>query len=373
MEGDLLQIHLAGLDLREIENVVDDAEQVLRRAMHLFDVVALATIQLCTQRQMAHADDGVHRGTDLVAHIGEEGALGLGRLLRDRACLGQRRDVDIDPGCPQRRSFRGASKTTQGLEGAHRTIPLTQDTKIDLESVIAVCDRHFEGVAGRRRIIGVQQRLPVIQRAAEATRLQPEHIFQLGCPVAMAGHEIHVEQTYAASLLRQRQALTGRAQPGPQRPALTDIPHRGTDTGATPGQSGQVGQADLHGEQAAILAHPLQIFDARPHLASAAVSDEVITPRHMGATAALRYQTLDGLTDQLAAGIAEQLVQLRIGEQDAAIGTDHQHAVWRRLYNAAIPCLGGPQRRLLHLQFYRLTLQLQGLCPHLVGLAPGLL
>ncbi|MNH01334.1 hypothetical protein D3C79_605510 [compost metagenome] len=373
MERDQLQIHLAGFDLREVEDVVDDAEQVLRRAMHLLDVVALTTIQLCTQRQMAHTDDGVHRGADLVAHIGEEGTLGLGCLLRDRPRLGQRRDVDIDPGCPQRRPFRGAGEATQGLEGAHSTVPLSLNTKIDLESVIAVGDRRLEGRARKHRIVGVQQRLPVIQGAAEATRFQPEHVLQLGRPISAVSGEIDIEQTYAASLLRQRQALAGHAQPGPQRPALTDIPHRGTDTGATPGQSGQVGQADLHGEQAAILAHPLQIFDARPHLASAAVSDEVITPRHMGATAALRYQTLDGLTDQLAAGIAEQLVQLRIGQQDEAIGSDHQHAVWRRLYNAAIPCLGGPQRRLLHLQFYRLTLQLQGLCPHLVGLAPGLL
>ena len=176
MEGDQLQIHLAGLYLREIEDVVDDAEQVLRRAMHLLDVVALAAIQLCPQRQMTHADDGVHRGTDLVAHVREEGALGLGRLFRHRPSLGQRRDVDIDPGCPQRRSLRGASETTQGLEGAHSTIPLTQDTKIDLEPVIAIGDRFFEGVSGWCRIIRVQQHLPVIQRAAETTRLQPEHI-----------------------------------------------------------------------------------------------------------------------------------------------------------------------------------------------------
>ena len=30
------------------------------------------------QQQAAHADDGVHRGADLVAHLGQEGALGLG-------------------------------------------------------------------------------------------------------------------------------------------------------------------------------------------------------------------------------------------------------------------------------------------------------
>ena len=41
-------------------------------AFDLLDVVALTRCQLGLHRQVGHADNGVHRGADLVAHIGEE-------------------------------------------------------------------------------------------------------------------------------------------------------------------------------------------------------------------------------------------------------------------------------------------------------------
>ena len=46
VEVDVLDRQLAGLDLREVEDVVDDAEQVLAGALDLLDVVALARRQL---------------------------------------------------------------------------------------------------------------------------------------------------------------------------------------------------------------------------------------------------------------------------------------------------------------------------------------
>ncbi len=50
VEVDLLHRHLAGLDLGEIEDVVDDAQQVLAGALHLLDVVAAAS---CPARSAA--------------------------------------------------------------------------------------------------------------------------------------------------------------------------------------------------------------------------------------------------------------------------------------------------------------------------------
>ena len=84
IEVDVLDRQFAGLDLREIENVVDDAEQVLAGALDLLHVVALARREVGLQREMGEADDGVHRRPDLVAHIGEEDALGLACLERRR-------------------------------------------------------------------------------------------------------------------------------------------------------------------------------------------------------------------------------------------------------------------------------------------------
>ena len=49
--------------------------------MHLFDVIALLFIEFRLQRQITHADDGVHGRADFVAHIRQEVALGLRRLF----------------------------------------------------------------------------------------------------------------------------------------------------------------------------------------------------------------------------------------------------------------------------------------------------
>ncbi len=54
-----------------------------RRAgvVDLADVVALLGIERGLEREVREADDGVHRRADLVAHVGEELALGLGGVL----------------------------------------------------------------------------------------------------------------------------------------------------------------------------------------------------------------------------------------------------------------------------------------------------
>ena len=87
IEVDILDRQLARLDLREIENVVDDAEQVLARTLDLQHVVALARRKVSLQRKMRQSNDRVHRRPDLVAHIGEEDALGFAGLERRLARL----------------------------------------------------------------------------------------------------------------------------------------------------------------------------------------------------------------------------------------------------------------------------------------------
>ena len=87
-----LELEPAGLDLREVEDVVDDVEQrVAARADDLGEL-ALLRRQLGAEQQAGHADHGVHRRPDLVAHRREEGALRPGRRLRLlRAPAGARR------------------------------------------------------------------------------------------------------------------------------------------------------------------------------------------------------------------------------------------------------------------------------------------
>ncbi len=82
----LLDLELPRLDLREVEDVVDHAEERGPRGVDLRDVVALPRRELRLQREPRHPDDRVHRRADLVAHVGEEVALGdvrgLGSLAR---------------------------------------------------------------------------------------------------------------------------------------------------------------------------------------------------------------------------------------------------------------------------------------------------
>ena len=76
-----LQLDLAGLDLREVEDVVDDRQEGIAGRPDRLGVVALLLVERRVQHQPAHADDRVHRRADLVAHRGQEGALGLVRVL----------------------------------------------------------------------------------------------------------------------------------------------------------------------------------------------------------------------------------------------------------------------------------------------------
>ncbi len=87
IEAGALEGQLAGLDLGEVEDVVDDAQKVLAGLVDLAHIVALARRELGLERQKGHADDRVHRCADLVTHVGEELALHACGLLGQRLAL----------------------------------------------------------------------------------------------------------------------------------------------------------------------------------------------------------------------------------------------------------------------------------------------
>ena len=80
--GGILEGELAGLDLRKIEDGVDDLEQMVACRLDLVELVGLLRAQAGAPEDMGHAGDGIERRPDLVAHVREEGA------LRDVRCLG---------------------------------------------------------------------------------------------------------------------------------------------------------------------------------------------------------------------------------------------------------------------------------------------
>ena len=88
LEGRLLELELAGFDLREVEDLVDDRQQVLATQPDRLGHFALLAIETGRGHQIRHADDGVHRRADLVTHVRQELGLGLsGRLGRHLGVL----------------------------------------------------------------------------------------------------------------------------------------------------------------------------------------------------------------------------------------------------------------------------------------------
>src|SRR6516164_6916442 len=80
-KGVQIKLHAPRFDLRQIENVVDQSEEMPSRAEH-----AVERLKVLIERfgilaeHLTYADDGVKRRTQLVAHVGEELRLVLARL-----------------------------------------------------------------------------------------------------------------------------------------------------------------------------------------------------------------------------------------------------------------------------------------------------
>ena len=71
--------HLAGLDLGKVEDVIDQPQQMTAGTLDFLEVgdeVLLAAVGRVFLKDLAVADDGVERGAQFVAHIGQELALG---------------------------------------------------------------------------------------------------------------------------------------------------------------------------------------------------------------------------------------------------------------------------------------------------------
>ena len=86
-----LELEPPGLDLGEVEHVVDDAQERLRAVAHGRDGAALRGVEPLAVEHFHHAEHAVHRRADLVAHGGKEGRLRLvGGFRLGAVALGRR-------------------------------------------------------------------------------------------------------------------------------------------------------------------------------------------------------------------------------------------------------------------------------------------
>ena len=95
-----IEFQLPRLDLREIQEIIDDPEEGFRRRFDEFEIFTLFHAQFRAKGQFCHAQDAVHWGTNFVADIGEKFTLAavggfrcLFRRLQGRFCLLARSDV----------------------------------------------------------------------------------------------------------------------------------------------------------------------------------------------------------------------------------------------------------------------------------------
>ena len=85
-------MQLAGFNLGNVEDVVDHVQQVFAGCLYLIQALGLGRADAGALEQAGHAEDGIHRRTNLVAHVGKKRALGdaggLRRLGSLCQCLG---------------------------------------------------------------------------------------------------------------------------------------------------------------------------------------------------------------------------------------------------------------------------------------------
>jgi hypothetical protein len=84
---DALEADLARLDLREVQDVVDDREQRFAGALDRQRAFALLDSQRRVEQKGRHPENAVHRCADLVTHVGQELALESARGFRAHALL----------------------------------------------------------------------------------------------------------------------------------------------------------------------------------------------------------------------------------------------------------------------------------------------
>ena len=94
LELGILEFELAGLDLGDVEDVVDQRQQRLAGAVDLAERRHGLFGVVLVQGDAGEPDDGADRGTDLVAHVGQEGRLGLGGHLGPGQGVGE---LVLDP------------------------------------------------------------------------------------------------------------------------------------------------------------------------------------------------------------------------------------------------------------------------------------
>ena len=180
-----MELDPTGLDLRQVEHVVDQVEQMVGAAMDVLDPLDRDRDRVADRRLVAHQvaepEDRAERGPQLVAHAGEEVALRLARgadgvhgggeacgkvleLQRDSPAFGEDRRLDAQRG--QRSRDRGLRTAIDSVPNSTSVTGRHPATRFRRE--VDRHDGHVRGVGARGE--GRQGRAEAPPRAGQRAR-----------------------------------------------------------------------------------------------------------------------------------------------------------------------------------------------------------
>ena len=249
VEDGLLQLDLAGLDLGEVEHVVEDGQQELGRTAIITSSISRCwSLRSVSASSCGHAQHAVQRRADLVAHGGEEGALGavgaLGRLLLLLQGLGQGAGLG-----EQARAHLGGEQHVEGAVGRREVGELQGDERIAVVEVGNVAE-HQPGVVAPGHGDAAQPQRAVAGEAQDhrlAARPQARHVPDRGRPLDPEAVEERRADEVAAGVGEQ-------GRPGGGDPAVRVEPQIGREElGEFARRQRQLGvrAISVHGAQAA--------------------------------------------------------------------------------------------------------------------------
>ena len=241
IELDVIQLNLAGFQLGNVENLVDQIEQLVAGTMDRLDVVALLGRQRCAQQQFAHAQHAIHWRSQFMADLGQEIGLGLEFRAAHRrsgvlgAAVGLALPLTFEQGEAEQQPCQGREAEQAASQPAG--VELIEAQQHGHEENHADVEQGRSGHHQARRLIALT---PVIDRDEQgaARRRQHQRIDQPAVPRPLTEQD--------AGCQRQYQVEFDTQQPGdPGSPAVMEETQCVAEQRCTGGHRRQVGDQRL--------------------------------------------------------------------------------------------------------------------------------
>ena len=186
-ERDFVDIHLSGRKPLEVEQVIDQRKDMLRRAVHILQIVLLPLVGMPAHQQFDVAHDGRERGADVVAD-GEHQLFAAVeqilyvpfRLLQLRAVVPTARDVADDDeeedDSDEDREDGDAGNQPRGV--VHQLLPFLHPVEGKRHLFFFYIAENLVDAAGNDRIVVAKARGPLEQLFRQLLMLEGDRILQ---------------------------------------------------------------------------------------------------------------------------------------------------------------------------------------------------